>query len=310
VGIGSVSETRDKLLSDKEIASLDLTNVRDLRTLLFAHQMRPNKSFGQNFLINRGILEQIVAAAELQKDEQVLEVGAGTGVLTRELALHAEKVVAVELERDMLALLRRTTAHLPNVELVAQNMLFLNPDHSFEGKPYKLVANLPYYLTAAAFRHFLQDVTHKPRRLVVMVQLEVAQRAVAEPGDLSLLGVSIQFFGKPRIITRVPAQAFYPAPKVDSAVLQVDVYDEVPLAPEEQKRFFKLVQAGFSEKRKQIHNALARGLHLKNEEVRGWLAAAHIDPMRRAETLSIDEWLQLWRVTEAGSPTVGTDMLS
>jgi 16S rRNA (adenine1518-N6/adenine1519-N6)-dimethyltransferase len=282
--------------SDDEI---DLTNVHELRNLLYAHNMRPNKSFGQNFLVDRSVLQKIVGAAQLDPNDEVLEVGAGTGVLTRELARHARRVVAVELERDMLALLAQTTSAYANVELVARDLLLLDPAEIFGQAAYKLVANLPYYITAPTFRHFLESAS-PPRLLVVMVQWEVAQRIVAGPGELSLLGISVQFYGRPEIIARVPAQAFYPAPKVDSAILRVNVYPQAPLAPEERKGFFRLVQAGFSERRKQLHNSLTHGLHRKNEVIRAWLAAAAIEASRRAETLSIEEWLRLWQTRPTG----------
>ena len=272
---------------------LDLTNIHELRNLLYAHHMRPNKAFGQNFLVDRAILQRIIEAAEIEPTDQVLEVGAGTGVLTRELAKHARRVVAVELERDMLALLAKTTGEFRNVELLERNLLYLDPQEVFEQEPYKLVANLPYYITAPTFRHFLES-GNAPRLLVVMVQYEVAQRIVAGPGDLSLLGVSIQFYGQPKIIAHVPARAFYPAPKVDSAILRVDLRKQVPLTPEQRDSFFRLVQAGFAERRKQLHNSLTHHLHQKNEEVRASLTAANIDPSRRAETLSIEDWLRLW----------------
>ena len=275
----------------------DLTNIHELRNLLYTHHMRPNKSFGQNFLIDRATLQRIIEAAEINAGEQVLELGAGTGVLTRELARHARRVVAVELERDMLSLLAETTRNFANVELIERNLLYVDPAAIFGAEAYKLVANLPYYITAPTFRHFLESA-NPPRLLVVMVQYEVAQRIVATPGDLSLLGVSIQFYGKPDIVAHVPARAFYPAPKVDSAILRVDLKDEVPLAHEQRDSFFRLVQAGFSERRKQIHNSLARGLHRKDAEVQALLKAAGIDPGRRAETLSIEEWLQLWHQME------------
>lgn len=276
---------------------VDLTSIQELRNLLAAHRMRPLKSFGQNFLVDRSVLENIVEAAAIEPDDEVLEVGSGTGVLTRELAKQARRVVAVELERDMLSLLKNTTAAFPNVELVARNLLFLDPVEIFAQAPYKLVANLPYYITAPTFRHFLESA-NPPRLIVVMVQAEVAQRIIAEPGSLSVLALSVQFYGQPRIIARVPARAFYPAPKVDSAILRVDVNPHTPLLPLEREKFFRLVHAGFSEKRKQIHNSLTHGLHAKNEEVRSWLSTATIDASRRAETLSIEEWLRLWRVME------------
>jgi 16S rRNA (adenine1518-N6/adenine1519-N6)-dimethyltransferase len=272
---------------------IDLTNISVLRHLLSRHHMRPNKSFGQNFLVSRAVLQQMVETADLEASDQVLEVGAGTGVLTRELARKARRVVAVEMEENMLALLAKTTSDFSNIELVARNLLYLNPEEVFGRARYKLVANLPYYITAPTFRHFLESA-NPPGLLVVMVQYEVAQRIVAEPGDLSLLGVSVQFYGQPRIVARVPARAFYPAPKVDSAILRVEVHPQTPLTPRERDSFFRVVQAGFSERRKQLHNSLAHGLHRKDEEIRGWLAAAQIEASRRAETLSIDEWLRLW----------------
>ncbi len=272
---------------------MDLTDIHVLRNFLYAHQMRPNKAFGQNFLIDRNVLTQIGEAAELGQQDQVLEVGAGMGVLTRELARQVRRVVAVELEKNMLALLEETTHQYANVELMARNMLYVDPQEIFGGESYKLVANLPYYITAPTFRHFLES-SNPPRLLVVMVQYEVARRIAAEPGDLSMLGVSVQFYGRPRIVARVPAQAFYPAPKVESAILRVDINETAPLLPQERDTFFRIVQAGFSEKRKQLHNSLAHGLHRKDEEIREWLGSAQIEAHRRAETLSIEEWLRLW----------------
>lgn len=272
---------------------IDLTNIHVLRDLLYTHGMRPNKSFGQNFLVDRAVLQQIVEAAELEPMDQVLEVGAGNGVLTRELAGAVHRVVAVELEQNMLTLLEKTTRDYTNVEIIARNLLFLDPQEVFGQERYKLVANLPYYITAPTFRHFLESAS-PPRLLIVMVQYEVAQRIVAAPGDLSLLGVSVQFYGQPRIIARVPARAFYPAPRVDSAILRVDVYEQAPLTARERDGFFRVVQAGFSERRKQVHNSLAHGLHRKDEVIRAWLTAAGIEANRRAETLSIEEWLRLW----------------
>jgi len=278
---------------------IDLTNIRELRNFLYAHHIRPDKAFGQNFLVDHSILRQIVEAAEIHVDDQVLELGAGTGVLTRELARRARRVVSVELERKMLTLLAKTTRNCANVEILERNLLYVDPTQIFGSEPYKLVANLPYYITAPTFRHFLESA-NPPRLFVVMVQYEVAQRIVAGPGDLSLLGVSIQFYGKPKIIVHVPARAFYPAPKVDSAILRIDLKDEAPLTTKERDSFFRLVQAGFSERRKQLHNSLAHGLHRKNVEVQAWLQVANIDPSRRAETLSIEDWLRLWHEMEKG----------
>jgi len=220
-----LGSTRDELELHSEI---DLTNVHELRNLLYAHNMRPNKSFGQNFLVDHAVLLKIVNAAEIEPGDEILEVGAGTGVLTRELAKHAKRVVAVEIERNMLQLLTKTIHGYQNVELVAQNLLFLDPTEVFGQTAYKLVANLPYSISGPTFRHFLENA-HAPTLIVVMVQFEVAQRIVAGPGALSVLGVSVQFYGNPCIITRVPARSFYPTPKVDSAILRIDVHPP-PLA--------------------------------------------------------------------------------
>ena len=276
---------------------IDLTNIRELRNFLYTHHIRPNKAFGQNFLVDHDVLLHIVEAAEIHAGDQVLELGAGTGVLTRELAKRARRVVAVELEREMLSLLTKTTRNYTNVEIMERNLLYVDPREIFGSDSYKLVANLPYYIASPTFRHFLESA-NTPRLFVVMVQYEVAQRIVAAPGDLSLLGVSIQFYGEPKIVAHVPARAFYPAPKVDSAILRIDLKDEVPLTPGQRDSFFRLVQVGCSERRKQLHNSLAHGLHRKNADVQPWLLAANIDPSRRAETLSIEDWLQLWHEME------------
>jgi len=286
-------EQSASLMSDE----IDLTNIRELRNFLYAHHIRPNKAFGQNFLVDHDVLLYIVEAAEIHAGDQVLELGAGTGVLTRELAKRARRVVAVELEREMLSLLTKTTRNYTNVEIMERNLLYVDPGEIFGSDSYKLVANLPYYIASPTFRHFLESA-NTPRLFVVMVQYEVAQRIVAAPGDLSLLGVSIQFYGEPKIVAHVPARAFYPAPKVDSAILRIDLKDEVPLTPGQRDSFFRLVQVGFSERRKQLHNSLAHGLHRKNADVQPLLVAANIDPSRRAETLSIEDWLRLWHEME------------
>jgi 16S rRNA (adenine1518-N6/adenine1519-N6)-dimethyltransferase len=294
-----LSETLTEIEQSASLVSdeIDLTSIRELRNFLYAHHIRPNKAFGQNFLVEHDVLLHIVEAAEINADDQVLELGAGTGVLTRELAKRARRVVAVELEREMLALVAETTRNYSNVEIMERNLLYVDPTEVFHSDSYKLVANLPYYITAPTFRHFLEGA-NPPRLFVVMVQYEVAQRIIAGPGDLSLLGISIQFYGAPKIIEHVPARAFYPAPKVDSAILRIDLKDEVPLTRGQRDSFFRLVQAGFSERRKQIHNSLAHGLHRKDEDVQPCLMAANIDPSRRAETLSIEDWLRLWHEME------------
>jgi 16S rRNA (adenine1518-N6/adenine1519-N6)-dimethyltransferase len=284
----------------------DLTDLTVLRGLLRRHGLRPNKAFGQHFLIDRDTLLTLVEAAEVSLEESVLEVGAGTGVLTAELAKRAQRVVAVELDKTILPLLRESTSRFPQVEIVACDLLQLDPSRLFADENYKLVANLPYYITALTLRHFLENI-HPPRSLVVMVQKEVAERMAADPGDMSLLALSVQFYGTPRIIASVPAQAFFPPPQVDSAIIRVDLFAEPPLRGTARDGFFRLAHAGFAEKRKQLHNSLARNLHVSQATVGNWLTTAGIDPMRRAETLSLDEWLRLTQIIQGEAQSqVGT----
>jgi len=275
----------------------DLSDPAVVRGLLQKYGARPLKMFGQYWLEDRQALHQIIAAAELAPGAAALEVGAGMGVLTVELAQAvgpAGRVVAVEIERDALKILGEVTAPLGNVEIVPRNLLEVEPRELFQGQPYALVANLPYYITASALRHFL-ECAQPPERLVVLVQAEVAERMTAQPGDLSLLGVSVQFYGQPRLIARVPAASFYPPPRVDSAIVRVDVYPQPPLASmlQERDHFFTVVRAGFSQKRKTIRNALALGLNQPAATVESWLSAGGIEPKRRAETLSLEEWSRL-----------------
>lgn len=273
----------------------DLTDLGTLRALLRRHGIHPNKGFGQHLLVDRHALDTIVEAADLQPDDNALEVGAGTGVLTVELAQRARRVVAVEIDSAILPVLRETTRRFDNVEIIPRDLLDVHPEIVFGDAPYKLVANLPYYITALTLRHFL-EAANPPSAMVVMVQWEVAQRMAAAPGDMSLLGLSVQFYGAPRILARVPASSFFPPPQVDSAIVRVDLYPQPLLTGPARDRFFGIAHAGFAEKRKQLHNSLSRNLHLPQETISRWLAATQIDPMRRAETLSVDEWLRLTQI--------------
>lgn len=282
------------------------TSVPALRALLEAHGLRPKKSLGQNFLINENLLKTIVRAADVTKNDLIIEVGPGVGTLTYQLALAAGHVVAIELDQNMVAILRETLASLNNVTVLHEDILRLDLDrvirdwrvdikasniHSpISNIHYKVVANLPYYITSAVIRKFL-DHPRKPSLLVLMVQYEVAQRIMAKPGEMSLLAVSVQFYAMPSLVMRLPAGAFYPAPKVDSAVVRLDVRAAQPAVDVE--NFFRVAHAGFGQKRKQLRNALAAGLGISAQESEALLQRAGIDPKRRAETLTIEEWMRL-----------------
>jgi len=295
-GVDLLAEAEAEVQADLDargyLPTGDLTDIATLRALLRRHGLRPNKSFGQHLLVDRAALDAIIEAADLQPDDSILEVGAGTGVLTVELARRARRVVAVEIDRNILPVLRETTATFSNIEIIPRDLLDIQPEDVFGDGTYKLVANLPYYITALTLRHFL-EAANPPRAFVVMVQLEVAKRLTAAPGDLSLLGLSVQFYGRPTLIARVPAAAFYPPPKVDSAIVRVELYPVPPLSPEARDRLFGLAHAGFAEKRKMLHNSLARNLRIPQESVSRWLNDAGIEPARRAETLSVDDWIRL-----------------
>ncbi len=273
------------------------------------------KSLGQNFLSDRRYLAPILAAAELGAGDAVLEIGPGRGVLTEALAERAGCLVAVELDDRLIEPLRQRFAGQPHVHIVCGDILeqapadlvasaclpsgeierleiAQSPDLPVSSLQspisYKVVANLPYYITSAVLRHLL-EAQSPPTLAVLMVQWEVAQRICAAPGDMSLLAVSVQFYAEPRIVQRVPAAAFSPRPKVDSAILQLRVRPQ-PAVEVDVRHFFTIVRAGFSQKRKQIHNSLAAALSLDKATVQQWLADAAIQPVRRAETLSLDEW--------------------
>jgi 16S rRNA (adenine1518-N6/adenine1519-N6)-dimethyltransferase len=313
-----------------DAVSPSLTASPGVRELLDKYNLRPRKGLGQNFLADPNILRKIVEAADLTPDATVLEIGPGLGMLTRFLSRAAGRVVAVELDEALFGLLRQELSGLLNLELVQGDILQLDPAELVEGQacppkdagqanvqlptsnfqpptsnlqspisnlqspPYTVVANLPYYITSAAIRH-VQEASPPPQRIVLTVQREVAERIVAAPGELSLLAVSVQFYGRPRIVARIPAGAFVPPPKVDSAVVRIDTHPAPPVEVADVGAFFRVVRAGFGQKRKQIKNSLAAGLGLSGGEAADALARAGIDPQRRAQTLSLAEWAELTR---------------
>jgi 16S rRNA (adenine1518-N6/adenine1519-N6)-dimethyltransferase len=265
----------------------------DVHRLLEQWDLRPSKGLGQNFLIDPAALEKIVAAAGLTPDDAVLEVGAGLGTLTRRLAQEAGRVVAVELDQRLIPVLDSVLAGLDNVTLVQGDILALDPAALFQppisNLQYKVVANLPYYITSAVLRHLLEAAL-KPQRMVLTVQREVAERIVAKPGQMSLLAVSVQFYGQPRLLFRLKPGSFYPSPEVESAVMRVDLHPTPPVPVEETAAFFRVVRAGFAQRRKQLRNTLAAGLRQPPEEVADRLREVGVDPRQRAEALSLEEW--------------------
>jgi 16S rRNA (adenine1518-N6/adenine1519-N6)-dimethyltransferase len=274
-----------------------------VRRMLAQWDLRPAKGLGQNFLVDGAVLGRIVAAADLKPDDVVLEVGAGLGSLTQLLSERAGHVVAVELDDRLIPPLRSVLEGIPSVTLVHGDILALDPTELIDvpGNRYKVVANLPYYITAAVLRHLL-EAPLRPQRMIVTVQREVAERIVAQPGGMSLLAVSVQFYGRPRLLFRIKPGSFYPSPNVESAVLCIDRHPAPPVALQDTEAFFRVVRAGFGQRRKQLRNALAAGLAMPAAEVAARLRESGVDSRLRAEALSLEQWAGVARVIGGAEP--------
>lgn len=273
------------------------TDALSLGALLRKHGIHLKKGLGQNFLADPVHLDRIVAAAELVSDDVVLEIGAGVGTLTTRLAQRAGRVVALELDSRLLPALQETLAGQANVTIIQGDILKLAPsalvtEAMTAAIPYKVVANLPYYITSAAIRRLL-TAAPPPQLTVLTIQREVAQRIVASPPNMSLLAVSVQFYTQPEIVARIPAGAFYPPPKVDSAILRLRPWPEPAVIVPDAGAFFQVVRAGFGQRRKQLRNALKSGLAISSDQAEALLSSAGISPQRRAETLTLDDWGRL-----------------
>jgi len=293
----------------------------DQRSLLRRHSVRPRKGMGQHFLVSRDILEAIAAAASLQPDDLVVEVGPGMGALTQVIAGQAGQILAVELDQELVPKLQEILAPHQNVRIVQGDILQLDLERELAAMPgpaapagspssvvsatpaprYKVVANLPYYITTPILRYFFAQ-RFRPSIIVVTVQEEVGRRMTADPPEMNFLAVLVQFHGQPRIVQRIAPGAFYPPPKVGSAVVHIAMRETLPLDERQAQRFLRLVSGGFSQPRKQVHNPLAQTCGLSRAEIVGILRENGIDEKRRAETLSLEEWLRLSRRLLAEQP--------
>jgi len=265
---------------------MEILSPKKIKELLLQYGASPLKGLGQNFLINPGVLQKIIDAADLKKEETVLEIGPGLGALTRELAQRAKKVLAIEKDRKYAAILKETLNEYKNVQILHADALDFKPKET----NYKLIANLPYNITSAVIRKFL-ETENRPKEMVLMVQKEVARRICAGPPQMSLLAVSVRFYGEPRIMSFVSKGSFWPAPNVDSAILKIKIKKKTEAI--EPGLFFKIVKAGFSAPRKQLTGNLTKRLGIPREITEKHLIKADITPSRRAETVSLDEWIRL-----------------
>jgi 16S rRNA (adenine1518-N6/adenine1519-N6)-dimethyltransferase len=263
-----------------------------IKSILKKYDIQLKKSLGQNFLTDNHALQAIVQAAGITAEDSVLEIGPGIGSLTRHIAAAAKKVVAVELDASLMPALRDVLSPFSNVELIHGDILKVDLPASLQKSPYLIVANIPYYITSAVIRRSLENKS-KPKKIILTIQKEVARRICQKPGDMSLLALSVQVYGQPKVQFDIAAGAFYPAPTVDSSVLSIDLYDQ-PLIPQaELDKFFQWIKAGFSQKRKKLRNSLSAGLNLPTAAIEEVFMRAGLDPQRRAETLSIEEWKNL-----------------
>ncbi len=261
-----------------------------LRRIMGAERLRPKKSLSQNFLTDPEALDAIVEAAELERGDNVVEIGPGLGVLTRRLLAAGASVTAVELDARLAEYLRRELYGVEGFDLIEADALSIHSRDLFPGDPIKVVANIPYHITSPLLHAFLEG-ERPPLLTVLLVQAEVAERVAAPPGRMSYLSVFAQNVAHAEVVARVPATAFEPIPAVDSAVLRLRRRDSptIPSGPLREP-FYRVVQAGFRQRRKQVHNGLSRELPVDRTVVEETLHACSVDPERRPQTLTVEEW--------------------
>ncbi len=269
---------------------MNLTSVKVLKNILKQYQLRPLKRLGQNFLIDKGAIKKVIKATDLSPKDIVLEIGPGLGALTQELAKKAKRVIAIEKDPKMIEILKKTLKGFNNIEVIQGDILKMANDE-IRMTNYKVVSNLPFYLTSPVIHQFLEMVETKfqPFEMVLVVQKEVGQRICARPPRMSILAVSIQIYAQPKIISYLSKKSFWPQPKVDSAIIKLEVKKEKLKIDRE--LFLKIIKAGFSQPRKQLTNNLSKKLKLNRVKVGNWLLENNIKPTQRAETLSVEDWI-------------------
>ena len=281
-----------------------ISEINQIKTLCRLYGIDPARNKGQNFLINKDIIDKIITAAEIDQSDTVLEVGPGLGILTEALVKKAGRVVSVELDQKLFWFLQEKSRRQKNLALINQDILKFRPEN-FGLTNYQVVANLPYNITSIFLKKFLTAAV-KPKAMILMLQKEVAQRICARPGRMSLLAVSVQLYAQPIIFFEVNRENFWPRPAVDSAVIRIGrikTQKEAAgwLGAVKEEEFWRLVRIGFAAKRKQLQNNLAAGLKVPSLVARGWLILAHLAPTVRAQELSLVDWLRLAKISKIHS---------
>jgi|SRR3989344_926776 len=292
---------------------MDLTSAKTIKELLLKHHTHPSKTMGQNFLIDKNILQKIIEAADISVKDTVIEIGPGIGTLTQKLAKKAKKVIAIEKDQTMVDIATETLREYKNIEVLQGDILKMTNGQTPMAnknqrskignwdlgiKDYKVVANIPYYITSPIIRMFL-EVNNQPAQIILTIQKEVAQRICAAPPNMSILAVSVQYYATAQIISYVSRACFWPSPNVDSAIIKITPVKKAksntkkPFKESDSDLFFKIVKAGFSHPRKQLANNLSKALNKNKEETTTWLIKNNLSPLQRAETLAIQDWINL-----------------
>ncbi len=259
------------------------------------YNIKPEKSKGQNFLINEDIYDKIITMADLKPDDTVLEIGPGLGFLTRKLAVKVKKVITVEVDSQLVDFLQRDFKQkkINNIKIFNNDILQARGNNFSKLGKYKVVSNLPYNITSIFLRKLL-SLNNKPQAIILMLQKEVVDRIIAEPPKMSLLSCSVQFYAKAKLMLNVSKDNFYPRPKVDSAIIKIVPDKKLLPDYDEEKKFFKLLHIGYSAKRKMLKNNLAGGLKISPSTAENIIKQANLNEKVRSEQLNIQDWLNIY----------------
>jgi len=273
---------------------MDLANIATIKNILRTNNLLAKKWLGQHFLVDGRVVERLIKSANLNQGESVLEIGPGIGIISKELLKISNSVIAVEKDLEMARVFKGIFKDSRRLRVIARDILKLNPEEDLP-KNYKIISNLPFNITSPVIRYFL-ETKNKPISMVLIIQKEVAERIVAEPGKMSILAVSVQFYAKPEVINFVSNNSFWPKPKVDSAIIKIVPRVTSRIKGVDEKIFFRLVKIGFSSPRKKLANNLADGFQIPKERVEDLLKKVNIHSQERPQDLRLEAWLGLYKV--------------